>query len=156
MSLSAAKSAALVIDNVRHDCSTAASLVNDCLSGPLLDNRRVIIVSHHVELLIPIAHSLLRVVDGRVETQGSINELRARGDLSSIVATEQTAVPDEAAVVPEASTEADTVEIVAQASEPKKEARKLVKDEEREVGNVSWKTYSVRLPVRAKSRGRRC
>lgn len=92
---------------------------------------------------MPIAHSLLRIVDGRVETQGTIDELRARGDLSSIVATEQTEVPDEAAVVPEAQTEADVAQAVAQATGPKKLARKLVKDEEREVGNVSWKTYSV-------------
>ncbi|CDZ98657.1 multidrug resistance-associated abc transporter [Phaffia rhodozyma] len=131
------------------DSHTAASLVTDCLAGPLCANRTVIIVSHHVELLLPIANSLVRIVDGRIEAQGTIDELRAAGHLAAIIATEKTEVLDEAAVVSDAETAekptdaAEVDETTNKTAEPKKDARKMVKDEEREVGNVQWKTYKV-------------
>lgn len=109
----------------------------------------MIIVSHHVELLLPVATALLRVVDGRIETQGTIEELQTRGDLVSIVAHEKTAVPEEESVIVE-TTEEEKDPMDATAG-PKHEARKLVKDEEREVGNVAWSTYSVRPFPRSSS-----
>lgn len=82
-----------------------------------------------------------------MEASGTIEELREAGHLSAIIATEEAEHVDETALVPEI-TEAD-VEVPASdaaapaSAVPKKEARKLVKDEEKAVGNVQWKTYKV-------------
>lgn len=125
-----------------------------------------IIVSHHVELLLPIAHSLIRVVDGRLDVAGSVDELRSRGELSSLIAVEEASHSNEETIIPPTpaagreKTEEEALSLVAPASTdadddateesseevaPKKEARKMVKDEEREVGNVKWSVYKIYL-----------
>lgn len=120
-------------------------------------------MSHHVELLLPIAHSLIRIVDGRLDAAGSIDDLRAQGEIEKIVAVEEASHSNEEVIIPptpaakektedeavrfdvpspiqeEGDEESDETEEEA----PKKEARKMVKDEEREVGNVKWATYKV-------------
>lgn len=78
-------------------------------------------------------------MDGRIEAQGTIEELRSEGHLAAIVATEEAEIKEEATFTPEeevAPTEVVDAKPAAQATEPKKDARKMVKDEEREVGNV--------------------
>ncbi|KAL7418151.1 hypothetical protein BDY24DRAFT_374236 [Mrakia frigida] len=124
------------------DSHTAAALVDNCLSGPLMDGRTVIIVSHHVELLLPIAHSLIRVVDGRLDVAGSVQDLRARGELAAVVEVEEKLHAEEETVLEE------TPEKVEGYDQPivvveKKKAKKMVKDEEREVGSVRWETYKL-------------
>lgn len=57
-------------------------------------------------------------------------------------------MPEDESVITETPDEAKAD---GDAAAPKKEARKLVKDEEREVGNVSWKTYSVRPHLASRS-----
>jgi hypothetical protein len=43
-----------------------------------------ILVTHHVELILPGACYLVRMVDGRIDTQGTMKELRALGVLDEI------------------------------------------------------------------------
>ncbi|CED85003.1 Multidrug resistance-associated protein/mitoxantrone resistance protein, ABC superfamily [Phaffia rhodozyma] len=137
------------------DSHTAAALVADCLAGPFCANRTVIIVSHHVELLLPTATCLIRLVEGRVEAQGTIAELRAAGHLAEIVATEQKEVPDESSVMPKDGSTAEEIAAVEgedtadELAEPKNKARKMVEDEEREVGNIGWSTYSTYFRARS-------
>lgn len=82
-----------------------------------------------------------------MEASGTIEELREAGHLSAIIATEEAEHVDETALVPEipeADVEAPASDAAALANGvPKKEARKMVKDEEKAVGNVQWKTYKV-------------
>ena len=58
-------------------------------------------MSHHVELLLPIAHSLIRVVDGRLDVAGSVEDLRAQGELAAVVEVEEKLHAEEETVIEE-------------------------------------------------------
>lgn len=108
-----------------------------------------ILVTHHVELVLPGAHYLIRMLDGRIDTHGTIKELRAQGILEHIsqdaeveaqmeeaaVAKEETIDPEEAAV--SGGGGKYQKDAIAEAKKP----RKLIKDEHRETGGVKWKIY---------------
>ncbi|KAJ6497501.1 hypothetical protein C8R45DRAFT_898828 [Mycena sanguinolenta] len=124
------------------DSHTSRTLYEKCLRGPLLANRTVVLVTHHVQLVLGGAHYLCRMLDGRIDTQGTIKELRAQGVLDDIaedaaveVKKEELVVAKEAAGDPEA--EGDP--------EEEKKPRKLVKDEHREVGGIKWRIYKSYL-----------
>lgn len=51
-----------------------------------------ILVSHHVELLLPITDHIVRILDGKVDAQGSPAELRAGGELDGLIAVEEAEV----------------------------------------------------------------
>ena len=119
------------------------------------------LVSHHVELLLPSAKYLVRILDGRIDAQGTPDDLRAKGELEGLVALEEAEVnKQEAAVVNEdADEEVQAVEGQGQngvngdeqdgqAGKGKRErkkgpGKKFVQDEERPVGNVKWETYKL-------------
>ncbi|KAJ7270116.1 multidrug resistance-associated ABC transporter [Mycena haematopus] len=126
------------------DSHTSRTLYEKCLRGPLLANRTVVLVTHHVQLVLPGAYYLVRMLDGRIDTQGSVKELRAQGILDDIaedaaveVKKEELAVAKE--VASDLEVEADPKDVV------EKKPRKLVKDEHREVGGVKWKIYKSYL-----------
>jgi ABC-type multidrug transport system ATPase subunit len=48
-----------------------------------------ILVSHHVELLLPITDYIIRILDGKIDAQGSPAELRAAGELDGLIAVEE-------------------------------------------------------------------
>jgi ABC-type multidrug transport system ATPase subunit len=135
-----------------------------------MKGRTVVLVTHHVEICLPFAHSLIRVLDGRVDISGSVEDLRARGELSAIVAIEEASHSNEETVIPptpsgsegkemseeeamagakdddsKSSTVKDAASEQTVEAPKKKEARRLVKDEERAVGNVGWATYKIYL-----------
>lgn len=116
--------------------------------GPLMANRTVVLVTHHVELVLPGAYYLVRMLDGRIDLQGTVKELRARGQLSDIeaegVVEERKAVEEQQVKATERGDAAEEGE-AENDSETKKKPRKLVKDEEREAGSVKWSIYKTYL-----------
>ncbi|EAU87480.2 ATP-binding cassette transporter [Coprinopsis cinerea okayama7 len=66
------------------DSHTSRLLFENLLQGPLLANRTVVLVTHHVELVLPGAHYLVRMLDGRIDTQGTVEELRSAGLIDDI------------------------------------------------------------------------
>lgn len=117
-------------------------------------------MTHHVELVLPGTYYLVRMLDGRIDTQGLVKELRARGVLEEItsdesvesrkeeekVATAESTSPEVEAIegsVDEASQGAvnDGVGVPAKAKKP----RKLIEDERREEGSVKWRIYKTYL-----------
>ena len=83
------------------------------------------------------------MLDGRIDSQGTVKELRAQGLLKGIEhdATVEThkkelVVTETAAIGAEGSP--DTTKIT-------KKPRKLVKDEHREIGGVKWSIYKSYL-----------
>ncbi|KZT21758.1 multidrug resistance-associated ABC transporter [Neolentinus lepideus HHB14362 ss-1] len=136
------------------DSHTARLLFENLLKGPLLENRTVILVTHHVELVLPGANYLVRMLDGRIDTQGKVEELRERGLLDDI-AHDSTAEQNSKEV--EAQEEKTEEELAAEAegedaqkdaeakTSGKKKPRKLVKDEHRETGSVKWSIYKTYL-----------
>ncbi|KAI0257019.1 hypothetical protein BJV78DRAFT_1272168 [Lactifluus subvellereus] len=131
------------------DSHTARFLFEKLLCGPLLANRTVILVTHHVELVLPGAYYLVRMLDGRIDTQGTVTELRAHGVLDEIAHSEGVKVHEEEQ---KAGTNIPSAEEIAaeviEAPGPPREAkkpRKLVKDEERQEGGVKWSIYNTYL-----------
>jgi hypothetical protein len=89
------------------------------------------------------------MLDGRIDTQGTLTELRVQGSLDDIANSEEVKVHEEeqeaAAETPNAEEIAtEVVEGAHPASETKK-PRKLVKDEERQEGGVKWGIYNTYL-----------
>ena len=108
-----------------------------------------VLVTHHVDLILPGAHYLVRMLDGKVDVQGTVKDLRARGLLDeiqhdaaleaykdSVVVSEQTASGSGDELSPESPTDQ-----VTDAKKP----RKLIKDEHRETGGVKWSIYKSYL-----------
>ncbi|KZP20510.1 hypothetical protein FIBSPDRAFT_932199 [Athelia psychrophila] len=128
------------------DSHTSRFLFEKLFKGPLLANRTVVLVTHHVELVLPGAHYLVRMLDGRIDTQGTIKDLRAQGVLGSITQDESLTLeqekPADAEEVldPKAALDAD-----GKAVEATKKPRKLIEDEHRAEGGVKWGIYNTYL-----------
>ncbi|KAH8825097.1 multidrug resistance-associated ABC transporter [Flagelloscypha sp. PMI_526] len=136
------------------DSHTSRFLFENLLCGPLLANRTVVLVTHHVDLVLPGANYLVRMLDGRIDTQGSIRSLRAQGILDDIARTEEVAAREADAVVQaeaekdeadEAEAVADAVQGGSEETKKLKKPRQLVKDEHRETGGVKWSVYKTYL-----------
>ena len=111
-----------------------------------------VLVTHHVELVLPGAHYLVRMLDGRIDTQGTIQDLRASGVLDDIAQVEEIeAHKDEQAIEAKKEEENPNVEIDAEATEAvsaptkDKKPRKLIEEEHRETGSVKWNIYKTYL-----------
>ncbi|KIR42549.1 ATP-binding cassette transporter [Cryptococcus deuterogattii 99/473] len=123
------------------DSHTAKHLTDKCLDGPILKGRTV--------LLLPSTDYLVRILDGRVDIQGTIQDLRERGDLDGMVALEEAELLKEEDRGKGKSQEEEVVEGEdADVQEIKKEknkgpGKKLIQDEERAIGNVKWETYKL-------------
>ncbi|KAJ6562830.1 hypothetical protein DFH09DRAFT_1035588 [Mycena vulgaris] len=123
------------------DSQTSRFLYEKCLRGPLLANRTVILVTHHVELVLPGAHYIVRMLDGRIDTQGVVAELRAQGVLDEITHEAAVEVKKEELTLPADTVDPETLGGQVEAKKP----RKLVEDEHREIGSVKWPVYQTYL-----------
>jgi hypothetical protein len=99
-----------------------------------------------VELVLPGAYYVVRMLDGRIDTQGTVKELQAQGVLKGI---EQDAAVEilkkELAVAEMASTSIEESPDSTDTAEVAKKPRKLVNDEHREIGAVKWSVYKSYL-----------
>ena len=82
-------------------------------------------VTHHVELVLPGAHYIVRMLDGRIDSQGTVKELRSQGVLDEIKHNAAIEVKEE-----EAARDEKTPVMPIEETERKK-PRKLVEDEHR-------------------------
>ncbi|KAF8337342.1 multidrug resistance-associated ABC transporter [Cantharellus anzutake] len=127
------------------DSHTANVLWDKLFQGPLMRNRTVILVTHHLDLVLGGAHYLVRMLDGRIALQGEIDDLRSKGKLDAVKqdAVTQVEVSPQIAHIPEESD--PVVEGSPEANGNSRSARKLVKDEERAKGSVKWSVYKTYL-----------
>ncbi|KAL0574916.1 hypothetical protein V5O48_007038, partial [Marasmius crinis-equi] len=126
------------------DSHTSRYLFENLLCGPLLDDRTVVLVTHHVDLVLPGAQYLVRMLDGRIDTQGSIKDLRAQGLLDDIAHEAGVEAHREEVAVAEKEG-ADKPASANENGGEEKKPRKLVKDEHRETGSVKWRIYKKYL-----------
>ncbi|KAG0701637.1 hypothetical protein DFH29DRAFT_925615 [Suillus ampliporus] len=129
------------------DSHTARFLYERLFRGPLMENRTVILVTHHVELVLPGTYYLVRMLDGRIDTKGTVKDLRAEGVLDHI-AQDSTAEVKEEEPIAATETPVEAQDDIAETGtsvESKKKPRKLVKDEHREAGGVKWSIYNAYL-----------
>ena len=111
--------------------------------------------------MLPSAKYVIRILDGRIDAQGTPEDLRAQGELEGLVALEEAEVnKNEKAIVKEEvddevqavegekSSEGNAAEDAEDDGKKKRErkkgpGKKFVQDEERPVGNVKWETYKL-------------
>ena len=108
-----------------------------------------ILVTHHVELVLPGTFYVVRMLDGRIDTQGTVKELRSRGVLEDITHDEAAeAHKEQQAVEVEPAEKVDTSVVDAEDHKPVQQTnkpRKLIEDEKRETGAVKWHIYKTYL-----------
>jgi len=86
------------------------------------------------------------MLDGRIDAQGTLNELRAWGVLDDIEHDAATDVKQElVSSLSEGPVAAEDLVTAVTTTEDVKKARKLVKDEHRETGGVKWSVYNTYL-----------
>ncbi|KAJ7590252.1 multidrug resistance-associated ABC transporter [Mycena floridula] len=117
------------------DSHTSRFLYENLLRGPLLANRTVIMVTHHVDLVLEGAHYMVRMLDGRIDSQGTIKDLRAQGILEDI--WHETEIHDSKIL--------DQEVIAVKGSAATKKPRKLIEAERQETGSVKWSVYKQYL-----------
>ncbi|KAF8697734.1 P-loop containing nucleoside triphosphate hydrolase protein, partial [Rhizoctonia solani] len=130
----------VILDDVLSavDSHTAEHIVHRCLRGPLLKNRTVVLVTHHVDLVLSSAGWLVQLNEGRIGIQGTPQQLREAGallqtrELDSKEPTGETADGDGSAAG-------------AKPEKDKKPARKLVEDEGKSTGSVRAEVYKTYL-----------
>jgi ABC-type multidrug transport system fused ATPase/permease subunit len=128
------------------DSHTARFLFDRLFRGPLLANRTVVLVTHHVELVLPGTHYLIRMLDGRIDTQGTVKELRAQGVLDDITHDSAVLVEEKEVSGPIVPADGEApADDAAKGPEESKKPRKLIKDEHRETGGVKWTIYKAYL-----------
>jgi ABC-type multidrug transport system fused ATPase/permease subunit len=128
------------------DSHTARFLYDKLLRGPLVANRTLLLVTHHVELVLPGTHFLVQMAEGKIVNQGTPAELKARGELEFVAHEVEEDTIEEAADDANAKKKKNV-----QTGEPgqgaalKKPARKLVEEEVRAEGGVKWSVYKIYL-----------
>lgn len=126
-------------------------------------------MTHHLELVLPEVAYVVRMLDGRIDTAGSVHvsgvskavflaqtrqDLRARGMLN-IIAHEASAEAHgtEVSAAQKKRSEATDVDNAPAAD---KKPRRLVKDEARAEGGVKWKIYKTYIEASCVSRVSMC
>jgi ABC-type multidrug transport system ATPase subunit len=124
---------------------TAVHLKNT-LSGPLVQGRTVILVTHHISLCLPITSHVIELSRGRILRQGSAQELRSRGELQVFVETEDEPSTGDDPPPPHPADASKGNEVDDALDAPAKRSTQersgvLVKAEARAEGRVSMRTY---------------
>jgi ABC-type multidrug transport system ATPase subunit len=122
------------------DMHTAQHLVDYALTGHLVTNRTVILVTHHVRLCLPVAAYVVELEHGHVLRQGTPRDLRHFGMLKQVV-REEDAVPQDAPPTPHPQENEADDKMVAEMTRKKTGSGKLVEKEARAEGRISLTTY---------------
>nr|VWO97308.1 NAD-dependent protein deacylase (EC (Regulatory protein SIR2 homolog) [Ganoderma boninense] len=126
------------------DSHTAQFLVENLFHGPLLANRTVILVTHHLDLVLPAAYYLVRMLNGCIDTQDTVENLRTRGILRKIAALEEDLA--RAQMSDPAHAQVDNSLVSGDLATGKaKRPRVLVEAERRASGRVKWPIYNIYL-----------
>ena len=110
-----------------------------------------ILITHHVELVLPGTYYMARMLDGRIDQQGVVSELRECGVLDYVAQDAELHVKAEEKEEDMKERTADeAVAIVVtggaeSGTEAKAPPRKLVQDEERQEGAVKFNVYNKYL-----------
>ncbi|KIM25383.1 hypothetical protein M408DRAFT_210000 [Serendipita vermifera MAFF 305830] len=152
------------------DSHTARFLYERLFMGPLLANRTVVLVTHHVELVLPGAYYYIQMQDGRMEVQGTVQELQEEGlledlevnlvdvkpGLSSLEDDEEGHALDEKLndpagwhkspdKVPTPGPDRAWIQSQQAREKHRKKPRKMIEEEARQIGGVQWSIYETYL-----------
>ncbi|KAH7334355.1 hypothetical protein B0J17DRAFT_770708 [Rhizoctonia solani] len=121
------------------DAHTAELIVKRCFLGPLMKHRTVVLVTHHVDLVLPAVAWVIKLSEGQIEAQGTVAQLRESGELSAIRTGQKEIELTEEVVTIEG------IEDQTGPKDPNKTARKLVEDEKKSTGTVKFAVYHTYL-----------
>jgi ABC-type multidrug transport system fused ATPase/permease subunit len=163
----------LVMDDVLSavDAHVGRHLFENALTGPLATGRTRILVSHHVTLLLPKTQYQVRLANGRVESAGFVEDLKATGQMDHILQDEQQGEEaiedDEAGLMPDIQhvrthssnrgrltvtrdrsrrrssrlSNASRARSTISETPDPKAPRKFTEEEQKEKGRVKWHVY---------------
>lgn len=134
-------SSILLLDDVLSavDASTASRMISRCLQGPLCRNRSIVIVSHAVSSLAPLAAFACYLREGRVVFKGTGRDLMnsellqdspSRGGSETDLASSRATLVDPDDKSPDRS----AIKALLQRSS----VTKLIQDESQSRGSASW------------------
>ncbi|KDQ09185.1 hypothetical protein BOTBODRAFT_179201 [Botryobasidium botryosum FD-172 SS1] len=127
------------------DMHTARHLVQQCFQGPLMKDRTIILVTHHVTLCLPATAFIVELANGAVLRQGSVNELEVQAELPRVIEAEEVHPQEESEeeMHPPVTVAKNEADMPHRAASPTKgpEVGKLVDAEARAEGRVSLSTY---------------
>ena len=140
------------------DLHTAAHLVKRAFSGDLARNRTIILVTHHINLCLPIAAHLVELSSGVVLRNGSTADLRERNELEKLVEAEDTVTEESTETSSATTTDVEHELDLGKSRAPSihsndkgkgrstplgdnAKAGKLIDEENRAEGRVSLRTY---------------
>jgi hypothetical protein len=96
--------------------------------------------------VLPGTYYLIRMLDGRIDIQGLVTDLRAQGVIKNIAQDETVQVQEERQVSSGTPVDPATeVDVDAKLMQDTRKPRKLIKDEAREHGAVKWSIYNTYL-----------
>ncbi|KAI0774725.1 multidrug resistance-associated ABC transporter [Trametes elegans] len=131
----------LLLDDVLAalDVHTSRWIVDKCFKGDLLSGRTVLLVTHNVAMVSPIAEYVVSLgTDGHIASQGTLSKVLAKDKkLSEELAEEREEIK-------KAENEVDHVEPDDETA-PKKTDGKLIVAEEIAEGHVSWPALKLYL-----------
>ncbi|KAF8515057.1 hypothetical protein BU17DRAFT_76921 [Hysterangium stoloniferum] len=119
------------------DVHTSRFIVDECLQGDLLRGRTILLVTHNVAMVTPIADFVVSLGNnGTIASRGSVNESLKKNGTLLREAVESMEIADKAA---------ETVDSTATANQIPRAGAKLVVEEEIAVGHVSWRPLKLYL-----------
>ncbi|EIW86976.1 pleiotropic drug resistance ABC transporter [Coniophora puteana RWD-64-598 SS2] len=122
------------------DMHTAKHLVEQCLQGPLMRNRTVILITHHVSLCLPIASYFVELAGGKIHHHHSASKLRYSGLREADMKEDETPSTE----ISQTLTPENEADLGVQTSrKPRGDNGKgrLIEAEFRAEGRVPFKTY---------------
>jgi ABC-type multidrug transport system ATPase subunit len=151
------RASTIVLDDVISavDAHTSQHIINKCFQSPLMAGRTIIIASHAVEALAPLADHAIYLDEGRVQWQGTgpellesehMSHLKSETSSSSSVLEDDSAAtsePDLTHMPRKASLPSDIEETSFEVVRvPAKTPRQLLVDEDRAKGAVDFRLWS--------------
>ncbi|KAG9032385.1 hypothetical protein FRB95_001506 [Tulasnella sp. JGI-2019a] len=125
------------------DMHTARHLLQSCFLGPIMKDRTIILVTHHVSLCLPAAAYILEMGGGTVLRQGTVQDLQDQGQLGQVIAEEdhtESFEVEEESEIPVNEADNATEQQGSSHADPKP-IGKLIEAEHRAEGRVTLATY---------------
>ncbi|KAG8988966.1 hypothetical protein FRB94_014789 [Tulasnella sp. JGI-2019a] len=125
------------------DMHTARHLLQSCFLGPIMKDRTIILVTHHVSLCLPAAAYILEMSGGTVLRQGTVQDLQDQGQLGQVIAEEdhtESFEVEEESEIPVNEADNATEQQGSSHADPKP-IGKLIEAEHRAEGRVTLATY---------------
>ncbi|KAF8528012.1 hypothetical protein BU17DRAFT_81241 [Hysterangium stoloniferum] len=117
------------------DVHTSRFIVDECLQGDLLKGRTILLVTHNIAMVAPMAGFIVSLdIHGTIASQGSVDETLRKDSQLMREAVESVEISDKVAGI------VDSTEPTRQNPEARP---KLVVEEEIALGHVSWHSLKV-------------